>query len=500
VHTHIPWHNSAFSTSPEPSPPSIKTPQNVRCTQILRPSRHRTPRTSPLPAPTNPPPQDDAAPDVYQTPSLIDDASTVPGTTTTATTARSASPTSSGPDDGDDGDAGIVRRHLATGDARSRFRGARVAAEGVDFADRLRSRSYWTYSSGPRRRRRDGGEGHDDGDGEDEDDEDEDVEARVARLRKEVEEVRALCERRDAHEQAARGGDGGPLLKSVDGISDALDKVYERRHGGARGAQRELVRSLRAMEGEPPARRTAGERDGDAPAVQSTATGAQAEAASHALELAAAFDARLAALEGALGLAAAGGGGGGAESVASPSSLDAAASRPVLPTLANLERKLALATGQPGALDAAQAKVRALLKDAERLQRLRAEELQHEGSAPSAPSGSAEKEGLSASEQSKIAALYGLLPTVEALAPTLPLVLERLRTLRLLHAAAADASAALEDVEKRQEEQREELGTWREALEKVEAGLRDGQGALLENMEKMGGWVREVEARMERLA
>jgi nuclear migration protein JNM1 len=318
------------------------------------------------------------------------------------------------------------------------------------------------------------------------------VEARVARLRKEVEEVRALCERRDAQERA-RGADGGPLLKSVDGISDALDRAHERRHGGARGAQRELARGLRAAEGEPPARRPAAERDGDAPAAPAGA-GDQVEAASHALELAAAFDARLAGLEAALGLAA-----GGVGSVASPSSLDEAASKPVLPTLASLERMLALATGQPGALDSAQAKVRALLKDAERLQRLRAEERQHEGSS-AAPSSSAEKGLPPSSEQSKIMALYGLLPTIEALAPTLPLVLERLRTLRLLHAGAADASAALEGVEKRQEEQREELRTWREALEKVEGGLKEGQGALLENMEKMGGWIREVEERMDRLA
>jgi nuclear migration protein JNM1 len=316
------------------------------------------------------------------------------------------------------------------------------------------------------------------------------VDARVARLRKEVEEVRALCERRDAADKA-KGADGGPLLKSVDAVSDALDEAYERRRGGAKGAQRELARSLRAMDGEPPAggRPTEPRDAGDAAA----GAGARAEAASRALELAAAFDARLAGLEAALGLAAAGGTGSG---VASPAALDAAAARPVLPALAGLERMLALATGQPGALDAAQAKTRALLKDAERLQRLRAEEQQHEGTAAvegqSSPS--------SSSEQSKIMALYEVLPTIEALAPTLPLVLERLRTLRLLHAGAADASAALESVERRQEEQREELRTWREALEKVEGGLKEGQGALLENVEKMGGWIREVEKRMDGLA
>jgi nuclear migration protein JNM1 len=380
-----------------------------------------------------------------------------------------------------------------TADARSRFRGTRVGAEGVDFADRLHSRSYWTYSSGARRRRvHDGdGEGEDD---EDSEDDDEDVEARVARLRREVEEVRALCERRAAAaaQEQAPGGDGGPLLKSVDGISAALDSVYERRHGGAKGAQRELVRSLRAMEGEPVATAAAprDRGDGDASSPE-TVPKDRAEAASHALELAAAFDARLTALESAFGLAASGGG-----SEPSPS-LDAAAaaSRPVLPALAGLERTLALATGQPGALDAAQAKVRALLKDAERLARLRAEEQQHEGGAASAGGGTP-----SSSEQSKIMALYGLLPTIESLAPTLPLVLERLRTLRLLHAGAADASGALEAVEKRQEEQAEELKTWRAALEKVEGGLKDGQGALVENMEKMGGWIRDVEARMDRLA
>jgi nuclear migration protein JNM1 len=111
-----------------------------------------------------------------------------------------------------------------------------------------------------------------------------------------------------------------------------------------------------------------------------------------------------------------------------------------------------------------------------------------------------ELHGLEDPEQiAKVNALYGTLATIESLSPMLPAVLDRLRSLRAIHADAATASESLGRVEKRQEDMGTEIQRWREGLEKVEAAMLEGEKTMGGNMTVVEGWVKELEAKMESL-
>ncbi|KAI5780717.1 hypothetical protein DFH27DRAFT_583010 [Peziza echinospora] len=99
----------------------------------------------------------------------------------------------------------------------------------------------------------------------------------------------------------------------------------------------------------------------------------------------------------------------------------------------------------------------------------------------------------------KINALYGTLPTITTLSPLLPPVLDRLRSLRAIHADTGRAAEGLERIEKRQEEMAEDIRAWREALGKVEGVMRETEGVFVGNVGQVEKWVRELEGRLERL-
>jgi nuclear migration protein JNM1 len=334
--------------------------------------------------------------------------------------------------------------------------------------------SYKTYA----RRRRPGTYDDDDPEelGDLSDEEEESIDHKLARIRREVEQLKVSAEEKvstatKGSHSKSRGEDEN-ILDGIEKISDALEAVYNDRHGGPKSAETELSRTI-SMFSRP--NQTAKEPAETSNELQPSSTHSQV---SQILSKAADFDERLTALETSLGLS-------GRNMPDSASDII----KPILPSLKSLERSIQLATAQSGTLDLAQSKMRQLLKDAERLNRARSEE-------HSNANGDGEKSSQINTEQaSKINALYGLLPTIDTMSPTLPLVLDRLRTLQLLHTNAADASATLDEMEKRQDDQEEEIKTWRQALEKVEENLKENETTLAENMEKMGSWVRELESK-----
>lgn len=104
------------------------------------------------------------------------------------------------------------------------------------------------------------------------------------------------------------------------------------------------------------------------------------------------------------------------------------------------------------------------------------------------------------SEQSaQISALYALLPRIQQLSPLLPLVLERLRSLQVIHAGAAAVKADVDALEHGQAELQREIAEWRLGLERVEQAVRDGEAVMGRNREVLVGLVEGVEVRLERL-
>jgi nuclear migration protein JNM1 len=238
------------------------------------------------------------------------------------------------------------------------------------------------------------------------------------------------------------------------------------------------------------------------PPTTYTVTYAPSYQQTHALAKAADFDKRLALLEKALGINSA--------ILTGPGS-----SRPspaILTTLDTLTRQVTtLSESSSSSLDVISRRVRQLTQEAEKLTEARkaAKAAQdalknRDRSDDPAPSSVAGTNGglhsLEDPEQiAKINALYGTLATIESLSPMLPAVLDRLRSLRAIHADAATASESLARVEKQQEDMGAEIQRWREGLEKVEAAVMEGEKVMGGNMMVVEGWVKELEARMERL-
>ncbi|KAK8140462.1 hypothetical protein PG984_000528 [Apiospora sp. TS-2023a] len=412
----------------------------------------------------------DTAPDIYETPELTDDNSTVP-----TTTGRSHSDEEF--DDDDDDTDGISRSRLRIDQARSRFMPARVDARDVDFSDRLniKRKSYKTSS----RRQKVLEDGTQEiGDLSDED-ESEDLERKLARLKREIEEAK---EEYSKQQKDQTSGDGGVQEEDLSSLSQALDEMSSK---PTRRTTSTDVPVTKPTE-------TASEVINSANAATYTVTYAPDYEQSHALAKAADFDRRLVLLEKAIGIA----------SATLPDSEDGRMPRAIMPTLDTLQKQIfTLSEASTTSLDSISRRVRTLALDAEQLAKNRKAAKDAQEALASPGSGAAEPLDSDSSEQTaKVNALYGTLPTIENLSPLLPPLLDRLRSLRAIHADAAVASETLERIETSQGEMASEIQQWRSGLEKIESAMRDGDGAMESNMKVVEGWVKDLEAKIAKLS
>ena len=211
---------------------------------------------------------------------------------------------------------------------------------------------------------------------------------------------------------------------------------------------------------------------------------------SHALAKAADFDRRLLMLEKGLGIS----------SSTLPEAGSDGLARAILPTLDSLEKQIStLAQASTANLDAISRRVRTLAAEQDKLNdsREKAKTLREElgKHAPAAAPAAGEE----SEQEAKINALYGILPTIESLTPILPPLLDRLRSLRAIHADAATAAETLSRIEREQVDMAAELKQWRQGLEKMESAIKNGDETVKGNMKVMHGWVKDLEERMAKL-
>ncbi|KAK4116233.1 hypothetical protein N656DRAFT_794559 [Canariomyces notabilis] len=417
----------------------------------------------------------DSAPDIYETPELTDDASTIP-----PTTARS--PSDNEYDEEEDDAAGISRSRLRVDQARSRFMPATVDASDVDFSDRLSAKRK-SYKTSSRRHRilEDGTEEL--GDLSDEDDGG-NLARKIARLKREIEEAKeeyrkqkALADESKAETTAEEG--------EIESLSKALDEISQ--VGKFQTTQKVHTTSphVPSAEEEP----SAGQGDG----TSYTITYAPSYQQTHALAKAADFDHRLLMLEKALGVG----------SVPMPEFDSSGLPRAIIPLLDHLHKQIStLADASVPSLDSISRRVRTLTQEAESLEKARKnakaahDALVAAGAAP-IPDGAGRED---TEQAAKINALYGTLPTIENLTPLLPPLLDRLRSLRMIHADAATAAETLARIEKTQAEMATDIQQWREGLEKVETAIRNGDAAMTKNMDVLSEWVKDLESKMAKLS
>lgn len=436
----------------------------------------------------------DTAPDIYETPELTD------GQTNTVK--------STSDDELEDGepDAGVVKQRLRPGQARARFTGD---SRDVDFSDRVNSKRK-SYMVTNRRHRilEDGTEEL--GDFSD-DEEPETLDRKVKRLQREVEEARAEY----ANQKATAQNDSIAESTTSENEIDSLSRILESISFPEKALQAPNATSggtgVGPVETHPDLENAQTfSKDGDAATY--TVTYAPTYQQIHALAKAADFDKRLLLLESALGIG----------SSAAPELDSGGLSRAILPTLETLTKQIGtLSSASTVSLDGLSRRVRTLIKDAIDLEKSRKlakaaqdalESTQLQPALKEMVTHGDEDEPKKESEQiaqlntmyseqtTKINALYGTLSTIENLAPLLPPLLDRLRSLRAIHADAAVASETLDHLEQNQSDMAAEIRSWREGLDKVEAAMRDGDASMDKNAKVVDGWVKDLEKRVAGLS
>ena len=403
----------------------------------------------------NLPGYDTAAPDIYETTDSTTSTQTsitsAPAPSEPSETSDEDSSNSTNDQDDNEGVGILSRRRLYPERARRRFgeesRG--LGSKGVDLSDRVDGKR-----KGYRVRRRSADVGV------------EGLQARIARLRREVEEVRVLAAREKDESEAEADddaeGDGEGAGAGREDQAEELGRLLAGVEvpGAPSGRRKQVGRIASRLADAWP------DQDGE-------------ESEEQTLRKVAEFDSRLAALEQALGI-----------SSLFDSTNAATVSTPVLPTLTLLDQQFAAVSSATSLtnLEAASARIAKLRSQAEAAT-----------SRPTSSSDELEGTDLPPEDLSKLQSLYALLPTLQSLSPTVPALLTRLHSLRSLHATAANAANELEDVEKRQTEMDAELKAWREGLEKVEQAVAEASEANGRNGKFVEGWVRDLEGRMKKL-
>lgn len=419
----------------------------------------------------------------------------------TVTTIRSESPASSY-HEGEDEASGVVRHRLDADEARTHFQP--TGESRINSSSRISSKRK-SYRSSSRKRRKDGPEfnGLINGIEVPSDEEVESLERKLARLRKEVAEVQGEFEQRRAKKEDVATQGPQHEAERLDTLSQILESIDPLSVDSSTGAASRLTKRLAVAAN--PAGSSVNPKDGLGfkPAQQTASSStytvryAPSYQEEHTLSKVSDFDSRLALIEAVLGL----------DAIPLPAQ-DKSPSKAILPALDALDIQLAtLSTSTETSVDKLSGRVKQLTQDTQALEQARkAAKAAQEALSPSSedfPSLSGPGKDVDvlddAEQRSKINALYGTLPTIESLAPLLPSVLDRLRSLRSLHADAATANQTLAKLEARQEDTKQELQGWREGLEKVENAMKQGEQTVKENTGTIEGWIKELEERMRKL-
>lgn len=332
------------------------------------------------------------------------------------------------------------------------------------------------------------------------DEDEESLERKIARLRKEVAEVKGEYDKRKTRRGSASEGVPSNEEDSLDALAHVLSSINaETEHGAAARVIKRLSTALRVQDNSlnnDEINQPEQNKEGSIYTI-SYAPGYQQ---SHLLSKVADFDARLALIESVLG----------AEALLLPSP-ERLPVKVVLPLLDDLDRQIStLSSSTDASLDSIDRRVKKLTQEAHKLGEARTaakaaqdalnSTLDHSKNSPETTDEIKNRVNPEDPEQAlKINALYGALPTIESLAPLLPSLLDRLRSLQIIHAGAAEASQNLTMLESRQENMAEDLKAWREGLGKVEMAMKQGERTAIANATMVEGWVKELEDRMQRL-
>ncbi|KAI4919035.1 uncharacterized protein J4E92_008679 [Alternaria infectoria] len=411
----------------------------------------------------------DTAPDIYETPELAEDVSTIQAST-------AVSESDGEGDDDDPRDSAVRHQRLQPDQARNRFQPSRIDARGVDFSDNITAQRQ-SYRTTTRRQRRRG-----EIIGDESDEEEEGFAKKLLRIKRELAGLEEEYERRVESGDKSKIEEQDPR-ELMETIASKVDTIYTAHKGGARGAQAILDRTVQKFESYKPfdPSTTLSEAIANKPPLPGTQIqrGQLEVVLNHAAE----FDKRITQIENNLGL-----------NGNTMPELSDQTPFPVASTLTRLEQTLSLiGDASSNNLDAVTQNVKKLTAEAEHLKEVRNEAAQ-------ASSNSGDNKAVTYPDQeAKINALYGTLPSIDKLSPVLPLVLERLRTLRLVHTSAWQADQVLTQLESRQSKQEQEIKRWERQLEVLERDYKKAEATTVNNVKTVGNDVKMLEEKMAKL-
>ncbi|EOA89070.1 hypothetical protein ACJQWK_06118 [Exserohilum turcicum] len=410
----------------------------------------------------------DTAPDIYETPELAEDVSTIQASTAVSE--------SDADDDDNEDDSAVRHQRLQPDQARSRFQPARIDARGVDFSDNITAQRQ-SYRTSTRRQRRRG-----EILGDDSDEEEEGFAKKLLRIKRE------LATLESEYQQRVESGDKSKIEEQdpkemMEMIASKVDTIYAAHKGGVRGAQAMLDRTVQKFDSYKPFEPSPKLSKAIANQPPLPGTQVQRSQLEFVLNQAAEFDKRLTQMEGSLGL-----------NGNTMPELNDHTPFPVATTLTRLEQTLGLISdAASNNLDTVTQNVKKLTAEAEHLKEVRQE---------AAEAGAASNDSKAAGypdQEAKINALYGTLPSIDKLSPMLPLVLERLRTLRLVHTSAWQADEVLTELERRQSAQEQEIQNWERQLEILERDVKKAETTMVNNIKTVGDDVKMLEEKMAKL-
>ena len=324
------------------------------------------------------------------------------------------------------------------------------------------------------------------------------MERKLARLRREITEVKDQVQRQDA--TTKQTSDSNQVdHQEVDNLERVLDSIGRARLENNKTASERMTQLLSSPP-KPRSKQSNNESGAPGGKAEQSSQGEESDALLYhnttKLSMISVFDERLTLLEEALGV----------DALPLPTQ-EPNPPKSLLPTLDSLHRQIStLSTASDLALDKVKGRIRELSLEAESLEKRRSEAKQAlettgagriQSSLVAANGDSKNDDAQDAEQTAKVNALYGTLGTIESLAPLLPSVLDRLRSLRDLHAEGASAIQNLVQVEGRQEDMKQELQAWRKGVEKVEQAIQESRETLKGNTDVVETWVKELEGRVK---
>lgn len=176
--------------------------------------------------------------------------------------------------------------------------------------------------------------------------------------------------------------------------------------------------------------------------------------------------------------------------------------KPILPNLNELRQRINLISNTPSGIEKAVSNLKDMAVAVEKLKTVRQQ--QPPRSISASQEGDHNKHGNNEDstlevEYRKIEAIYDRLPVLDNLSAAVPYLISRLKSLQGIHADAAASTETLRNIDSTVETINYDFKQWQESLKMIENKITDMSTKMQENRDQIQEWVRDMENRISQL-